>query len=250
MKQPPGPRGYSAEGDDVKDSIFYVVEIELPAKDLPEFAAWYPTVHAPHLFQAGFNNCTSYLAVAGGMSVVDIYQADDWSMFEAPAFQRYRDIVFADPYRPKILGKIENTRTVYHHHALPSVVTRHPALPLDADWVSIWRFAGDAGIENKVADWLAGGGAAALEALGARNLRLLHRGRDAPTGASKRPGLALFAEWDKRPPPEAQTVAPLPAWLASQVGPDQVFTGFRLYPWAASTALHAEATAIVAAAGR
>ncbi|MFC7554887.1 hypothetical protein ACFQU7_25705 [Pseudoroseomonas wenyumeiae] len=125
MPARPAPRGGVAE------SIFYVVEVSLPDKDLPEFAEWYATVHAPHLFQAGFNNCTSYLAVSGGMSVVDIYQADDWSMFEAPAFERYRGLVFTEPYRPKVLAEVENTRTVYVHHARTPLPSRAP----DAPWM-------------------------------------------------------------------------------------------------------------------
>lgn len=225
------------------DSIFYVVEIELPAADLPEFVPWYAAVHTPHLFQAGFNNCTSYLAVSGGMSVVDIYQADDWSMFETPAFDRYRTIAAEDPWRPKALRGITNVRTVYHHHALPDVATREPALPLDADWLSIWRFPGDAALEAQVAAWLAAGGAAAL---GARNLRLLHRGKDAPTGGSRPLALALVAEWDRRPPDAAHDSTILAGWPGPAITAADCFTGLRLYPWAASAEWRAEAGARIA----
>ena len=123
---------------------------------------------------------------------------------------------------------------------------REAALPLDADWISIWRFPGDAKTEARAAEWLASEGAALLASRGARNIRLLHRGQDAPTGASKRPTLALFAEWPQRPPAEALTTALLPDWLAEQIPSEQLFTGFRLYPWAASAALRAEADAAVA----
>ncbi|RKK05548.1 hypothetical protein EBE87_14795 [Pseudoroseomonas wenyumeiae] len=229
------------------ESIFYVVEVSLPDKDLPEFAEWYATVHAPHLFQAGFNNCTSYLAVSGGMSVVDIYQADDWSMFEAPAFERYRGIVFTEPYRPKVLAEVENTRTVYVHHARTPLPSRAPDAPLDADWITIWRFAGDEGSEARLAAWLEESGAAAL---GAAQVRLLHRGKDAPTGTSFRPPLALVLEWPDRPPEEQALLNALPDWLRADIDTAQGFTGCRLYPWANNPALKAEVARRVAAAGR
>jgi hypothetical protein len=239
--------GGGAKEDGVAESIFYVVEIALPDKDLPEFAEWYATVHAPHLFQAGFNNCTSYLATSGGLSVVDIYQAADWSMFEAPAFARYRSIVFADPYRPAVLASIENTRTVYFHHAGTPLPSRDPDAPLDADWVSIWRFGGEAGLRERVAAWLASEGAAAL---GADQARLLHRGQDAPTGTSIRPALALVLEWSRCPPEDAALRAVLPDWLRPTIDVAHGFTGRRLYPWANDQALQGEVARHVAEAGR
>jgi hypothetical protein len=231
----------------VAESIFYVVEIALPDADLAKFAEWYAAVHAPHLFQAGFTNCTSYLATSGGLSVVDIYQAADWSMFETPAFARYRRIVFTEPYRPAVLAGIENTRTVYHHHIGTPLPSCDPDAPLDADWVSIWRFGGEVGVEDRAAAWLASGGAAAL---GADRTRLLHRGQDAPTGTSIRPALALVLEWSRRPPEDAALLAVLPEWLRPSIDAAQGFTGRRLYPWANDQALQAEVARHVATAGR
>lgn len=228
------------------ESIFYVVEVALPDRDLAEFVPWYAAVHAPHLFQAGFNNCTSYLAVSGGMSVVDIYQAHDWSMFEAPAFERYRGLVFAEPYRPRALAEIANTRTVYHHHAIAPLPSRDPDAPLDADWVCIWRLACDAVMEDRIADWLVAEGASAL---GAVQVRLLHKGTDAPTGASSRPAVALITEWASQPPAEEALLAALPNWLRPMVDSTQGFVGFRLYPWANNPALQAEAVRYIADAG-
>jgi hypothetical protein len=231
----------------VTGSIFYVVEIELPMADLAQFVPWYASVHAPHLFQAGFRNCTSYLAVSGGMSVVDIYQSEDWSMFEAPQFARYRPIAAEDPWRPKALRGITNVRTVYHHDALPGVTTRDADLPLDADWVSIWRFTGDAALQARVAAWLAATGAVALSAQGVRNVRLLHKGKDAPTGGSRPQPLALVAEWSERPPAAAHDSTLLAGWPGPAITAAECFTGMRLYPWAAGAALRAEVDALVAA---
>jgi hypothetical protein len=231
----------------VTESIFYVVEVALPQAKLPEFLEWYAAVHAPHLFQAGFNNCTSYLAVSGGMSVVDIYQAESWSMFEAPAFERYRGIVFADPYRPPVLAEIDNTRTVYSHHRQAPLPSRDPDAPLDADWISIWRLDADKAIEDRIAEWLEQEGAGALQASGAQQVRLLHRGKDAPTGTSIRPPLAIVTEWAERPVAEDRILASLPEWLAVLIDPAQCFTGFRLYPWANDQALRTAARHIAGA---
>jgi hypothetical protein len=222
--------------------IFYVVEVALPAADLAEFAPWYAAVHAPHLFAAGFNCCTSYLAVSGGMSVVDIYQARGWSMFIAPEFAHYRGIVFADPYRPAVLGRIDNTRTVYLHHDPSPLSSPDPSAPLDADWISIWRIDGDAEVAAQLADWLRDGGA---RALGAVRVRLLHRGPDAPTGTSIRPPLALICEWQDVPPAPVQDATAAPDWLRGRIGADGLFTGVRSYPWAASASARALAARLV-----
>lgn len=215
--------------------IFYVVEIEPAAQALPSFADWYASVHAPHLFNAGFNNCTSYIGIRGTMAVVDIYQADDRTLFDRPAFDRYRAIAATDPWRPDAIKGLPNSRTVYHHHESTPLPSRDAAAPLDADWILIWRFDGDAALEDRIAAWLADGGAAGVAAKGARQVRLLHRGRDAPTGPSIRPRLALLTEWAIQPP--SALAASLPEWLSARIDPALGFAGWRLYPWALDPAL-------------
>jgi hypothetical protein len=209
------------------EPIFYVVEIDPPDAALPDFAAWYAFAHAPHLFNGGFSNCTSYVGISGTMRVVDIYQAADWAMFEAPAFQRYRGIAAADPQRPAAIKGLRNSRTVYHHHPATPLPSRDAAAPLDADWIMIWRLAGDAALEARIAAWLEAEG----DTLGARQVRLLHRGRDAPTGPSIRPSFAIVTEWAQRPD-EADALRRLPAWLSALLDPAESFVGWRLYPWA------------------
>ncbi|WP_426955070.1 hypothetical protein [Muricoccus radiodurans] len=215
------------------EPIFYVVEIDPPAEALPDFAAWYAFAHAPHLFNGGFTNCTSYVGVSGTMAVVDIYQSDDWSMFQRPAFQRYIPIAVADPFRPDAIRGRRNSRTVYHHHPDTPLPLRDAALPLDTDWIMIWRMEGDAALEARIADWLRDGGAERLTGLGARGIRLLHRGPDAPTGPSIRPALAVVTEWAAQP----AYPAGLPDWLSALIDPAQGFIGWRLYPWAMDTRL-------------
>lgn len=168
------------------------------------------------------------------MSVVDIYQADGWVMFEAPAFQRYRDVAARDRFRPKSLVGIRNTRSVYHHLEPTPLPSRDPVAPLNADWISIVRFGGDAAAKARVAAWLREGGASAA---GAQQVRFVRRGRDAPTGRSIRPHLALVTEWREHPPAMDTLLARLPDWLAAMVEAPDHFTGWRLYPWADDPAL-------------
>lgn len=231
------------------ERIFYVVELALPAHHLPEFTTWYAAVHAPHLFQGGFTTCTSYLAVSGGLSVVDIYQADDWSLFQSAPFARYRRLAADDPYRPRILAEVTNPRTVYRHHARSPLPSRDAAAPFQADWVLMWRFPGDAALEDRVASWLEDRGADGLRGLGAQVVRLLHRGRDTPTGTSFRPALALLTEWDRRPP-EAAAQDLLPDFLRAAIGAEEGFAGLRLYPWPDDPATRAEMDRRIAAGSR
>ncbi len=241
------PRG-TGKRDGMAERIFYVVELALPAEHLPEFTTWYAAVHAPHLFQGGFTTCTSYLAVSGGLSVVDIYQAEDWSMFQSPAFARYRQLAATDPYRPRILAEVTNPRTVYRHHRGSPLPSHDPAAPLHADWVLMWRFPGDEALEERVAGWLAAEGHDALAGLGAHGVRLLHRGQDTPTGTSFRPALALLTEWSIRPP-EGEAAAVLPDWLRTAAAAEEGFAGLRLYPWPDDPSSRAEMARRIAAAG-
>jgi hypothetical protein len=230
------------------EDIFYVVELALPPEHLPDFVSWYAGVHAPHLFQGGFTTCTSYFAVSGGLSVVDIYQGADWSMFHSAAFARYRALASADAYRPAVLAEVTNPRTVYHHHARSPLPSRDPAAPFHADWVLTWRFPGNAALEERVAAWLDSEGDAALRRLGTQGVRLLHRGQDTPTGTSFRPALALVTEWNRRPP-EAEANAALPDWLRAAIGAEEGFAGLRLYPWPDEPASRAEMLKRIADAG-
>jgi hypothetical protein len=119
--------------------------------------------------------------------------------------------------------------------------------PFYADWVLIWRFAGDAA-EARAAAWLEGQGAEVLRRLGAQRIRLLHRGRDTPTGTSFRPPLAILTEWSSRPP-EAAALAALPPALHDAIGAEESFVGLRLYPWPSVLAARDEMLRRVAGRG-
>lgn len=213
--------------------IFYIVELDFPEPrqeaDYEGFLTWYASVHAPHLYEGGFTVCTSYRAAAGAMEIVDIYQADDWSIFETPAFARYLRVGAADPYRPPYIGVSPNTRTPYHHVAWRGQSVAEMATPLAADRIGLWRFPDAAGEVARAAEWLAAGGEAALTAAGAAGVRLLRKTTDSPTGVSIRPGGALFVQWTGSAP--ADPGALLPDWLAEAASATPGYWGDRLYPW-------------------
>ena len=80
-------------------------------------------------------------------------------------------------------------------------------------------------------------GEAAYAALGARSVRLLHRGRDHPTLKSRRARCALLTEWSLEPPVPGRGMMLLPPAMAAALTPDADFTGYRLYPWPDDTTL-------------
>lgn len=209
------------------EPILYIVEVDLPPQALEEFSDWYAGVHAPHLFQAGFTACASYRALAGGMAVLDIYEAPDWSIFESAGFLRYRSLAARDPYRPAMLAEAPEMRTVYH----PAEQDQAALFPVpDADWLTLWRIDPAAGAEQELADWLPEGHRILAEAGAARSI-LLRRGRDTPTGRSSRPALALLAEWRDRPPATVTAGHFLPSSLRQALTDETPFLGYRLYPW-------------------
>lgn len=211
------------------DLIFYIVELDLPDADLDGFLAWYANVHAPHLYEAGFRLCTSYRAVAGEMSLVDIYQAAGPEIFTSPSFSRYREVFAADPYRPGYIGRNRNTRTPYHPVRWDEGGAFEPDRPLSADWITVCRFAPTITPLEAVAERLRSGLASALNAWGAAHIRLLRKGAEAPTGSSIRPAGCLVVEWEAKPPTEAEAL--LSAAGLRQGGDASGFEGFRLYPW-------------------
>jgi hypothetical protein len=225
------------------EPIFYIVEIDLPAEDraaaYKAFAAWYAGVHAPHLYEAGFTCCTSYRALQGRMEIVDVYQADDWSIFESARFARYRAVAAGDPHLPPFMPAIANLRTPYRY--MPWRGQSHDVLcrPLAADWIAVWRFRTDGDLLARAADWLADGGEAMLLAAGVHGIRLLARTRPAPTGHSTHQDGAIVLEWHSPPAGNLLDGSWLPDWLATALGGDVAFAGSRLYPWAEHPAAHA-----------
>ena len=206
------------------DPILYTAELDLPPAAEHAFSDWYAARHAPDLYRAGFHTCTSYRAIEGGMTILDLYEADSWDVFAGEVYRRIgeRDAHAA----PVLAARTDFTHTVYGHH--PRAATT-PRAPLDADWITLLRFGASEAAESALLDWLDAEGAAMFARHGAHQVRPLRRGRDHPTLPSRRAGCALLLEWAEEPPPEARNMAALPASLG--LTPDQNFTGLRLYPW-------------------
>jgi hypothetical protein len=212
--------------------IVYVAELNIPPAELPVFSAWYAGRHAPDLYQLGFRTCTSYRAVEGAMDVIDVYEAATWDIV---ASEGYRRMKARDAYAaPACAGRTDWTHTIYEYNARMAA-DRHPLL--DSDWVTLSRFGATPEVEDALATWLLEAGEAAYAALGARSVRLLRRGRDHPTLKSRRARCAVLAEWPEEPPAAGRDLSTVPVPLLDAMRTDDVFTGFRLYPWPDRTEL-------------
>ena len=212
--------------------IVYVAELDIPTAALPDFYDWYAGRHAPDLYQLGFRTCTSYRSVDGSMDVIDVYEAAAWDIVDSDGYRRMKA---RDAYAaPACSGRTDWTHTIYHYNDAVGA-DRHPLL--NADWITLARFGADQQAEDGLATWLLREGGAAYAALGARSVRLLHRGRDHPTLKSRRARCALLAEWSSEPPVTGRGMAPLPPSVTAGLRPDAGFTGYRLYPWPDDVAL-------------
>ena len=214
--------------------ILYIVEMDLPDANLREFIQWYAGAHVPHLHAGGFASCISYRAVVGGPSIVDFYQAPE-TVFTAEAYRAYRKVAASDPHRPKAVNASPTMFTVYlASPEAPDAAAERDRL-VDADWISIVRFPSGNDRDARLGAWLRAEGLGALRALGAGAIRHVRRTKDAPAGTSDRPDGALVVEWPARPPRAVETGSAFPAWLG--LGADDIFVGFRLYPWPLDGAL-------------
>ena len=93
-------------------------------------------------------------------------------------------------------------------------------------------------MEDALAAWLLEAGEAGYAALGARSVRLLHRGRDHPTLKSRRARCALLAEWSAEPPAAGRDLSTVPVPLLDAMRTDDVFTRVPpFYPWPDRTEL-------------
>lgn len=208
--------------------ILYTAELDYPEEALAGFLEWYAFRHAPDLYACGFRSCACYRAVEGGMDIVDVYEAPSASVFTTP---RYRSLADRDRYVAAILSKRRaKAHTVYEHEMLAPAPAGEMA-PLDADWLSLLRFAAVPEADDRVGAWLAREEAPRLAALGAKRLRLAFRGIDHPAYTTHRPRGLVLVEWPHRPPPEAELRQRLAAAFAVTVSALDAFIGYRLYPW-------------------
>lgn len=102
----------------------------------------------------------------------DVYQAKTWNVFLSPEYgARVKDPYMAEVLRP--MGP-DYASTVYSYVDLPHLF-HDTHEPVDADWISWLRFSFDANPDllTKL-EW------PHLNAVGARRLRLIRRGKNHP----------------------------------------------------------------------
>lgn len=214
------------EGDMIPTRKLYTSELDLAEEDIRPFIEWYAFRHAPDIFQAGFDNATSYRAVEGDMAIFDLYEIESVDLFERA---EYKTIHAADIYSADVLGRRRSkTHTIYSHlFVAPEVVEDRPLL--NSDWIAVERFSLEPAAEDMVA-FLASGEAERLLLAGARRVRLAMRSKGHPRLPSFRPPYLLLSEWPDRP-----DMTSFRSSLAGRFGPSlgdwTSFIGFRLYPW-------------------
>ncbi len=214
------------------DPMFYTSELEYAPKDIAPFLQWYSGRHSADLFRAGFYTTTCYRAVTGGLTIVDMYQADTWDVFTGDGY-KVRD---KDPYaKERLAPRTGNVNTVYTYRSLQGA--GDPARKIDADWVALVRFESDDAPDDALIDWLQAQEVGRLMALGAASVRLVRRTKDRPNTSSYRPAWAILTEWGGRPPQTADLTGPLADHLDHPLADGDAFVGFRLFPWPDDAAL-------------
>ncbi|MBM6595538.1 hypothetical protein [Microvirga pudoricolor] len=205
----------------------YTSELDLADEDIPAFAEWYAYRHAPDIFQAGFDNATSYRAVEGDMSIFDLYEIESVDLFERT---EYKHIPAADVYSQAVLARRRNkTWTIYSHVFVAPVVVEDRPL-LNSDWIAVERFDLNPSSGEDVIAFLNSGAAERLLLAGAKRVRLATRTKGHPRLPSFRPHYLLLSEWPNRP-----DMTDLRRSLSERFGTelsDQTnFVGYRMYPW-------------------
>lgn len=209
--------------------VLYVAEVDYPPEQLTRdggFTAWYAHRHAPDLIRAGFRTATSYRAVSGGMAALNVYEVPDTSVFAGPI---YKAALPGDPYAPDVRNTSagrQRAQTAY----LERVAAPADAGPMNADWVSLIRFALPEAQDAALIAWVCGDFHARLAPLGAKRVRLGTRTVEKIGAGTHRPRGIVLAEWAAKPAAEAD-LRPLLVTRFGAVTDVDSFTGWRAYPW-------------------
>ncbi len=209
--------------------ILYTAETEYPVEHRGQFLQWYAYRHAPDIYQVGFHSCASYRAIEGGLNILGIYEIPGPELFDSPG---YRAIQPHDPYRAAMAARTtERAHTVYAQRQLHPVETRDDMPALNADWLSMIRFAASEATEAEILRWFPTGAGAGLVEQGARRFRIAHRSAERPGSVTSRPRCLIVGEWPDRPPPGAEAWRDLTAHFGDALGEIDYYTGYRIYPW-------------------
>lgn len=206
--------------------LLYTAELDLAEADIEPFLQWYAYRHAPDVFRAGFHTCACYRVDDPGMNLFDLYEIPSWNLFETAW---YRGMGGRDPYMAALMAKRRNkAHTVYEQRA---IAPNAPGPCLDADWVSIFRFAVDDETFDDAIVAALTRHQPLMAASGLKRIRYATRGQDHPTNPTFRPGGMVVAEWSDKPPADCGIPDVLHAAAGEAISDDSAVTGYRVYPW-------------------
>lgn len=210
-------------------NYLYTAENEYAPEFLHEFGHWYANRHAPDVFRLGFQSAASYRAVEGGLNVFGIYEIPSPDIFLTPD---YKSIGGLDPHRAAVIeGRVSRRAyTLYEQRLL------HPAggggdVPrLNADWLSVLRFAAQDAVDPEIARAVEAEGVLPASA-GLMRVRFGRRKGERPDSVTDRPSCILVAEFASRPDEGAATWLPLTERFEGSFSNVMYYTGYRAYPW-------------------
>jgi len=210
--------------------ILYIAEVDYPAEHSAphgKWNDWYAHRHAPDLFKLGARSVASYRPVVGGLAALNVYEIPDSGVFNTPA---YKGMTPKDPYanetRELSAGR-KRAQTLY----LERAVLPADGETIDADWLSVLRFAVPESEDAALIAWLRGDAQKALGPFGPKHLRYGTRIPESIGAGSFRPRCAIFAEWEARPPEAADLTPLLQERFGAAVTEAENFVGWRAYPW-------------------
>jgi len=210
--------------------ILYIAEVDYPAEHSAphgKWNDWYAHRHAPDLFKLGARSVSSYRPVIGGLAALNVYEIPDADVFKSPA---YAAMTPRDPYaiatRELSAGK-KRAQTLY----LERAVLPGDGHTIDADWISVLRFALPEGEDAALAEWLEAEGLELLRAHGGQHLRYGTRIAQNVGAGSFRPRCVLFSEWKSQPAEDAELLPLLLQRFGAAFTEHERFVGWREYPW-------------------
>lgn len=210
--------------------ILYIAEVDYPAEHHApngRWNNWYAHRHAPDLFKLGARSVASYRPVTGGLAALNVYQIPDSEVFKTSA---YAAMTPKDPYaietRDLSAGK-KRAQTLY----LERAVMPGDGATIDADWISVLRFALPEGEDAALIDWLKRDAMRMLDAHGGKHLRFGTRIAQNVGAGSFRPRCVIFSEWKAQPPESVELLPLLERRFGAAVTDHERFVGWRAYPW-------------------
>ena len=211
-------------------SILYIAEVDYPKEHHEPhgvFADWYAHRHAPDLFKLGARTVSSYRPIVGGLAVLNVYEIPDPAVFKTPA---YAAISSRDPYGTEVRGTSAGRRRAQ------TLYLQRIALPaddgyIDADWVSILRFAMPESEDVALIDWVSTDALRQLAPFGVKHIRLGTRIPETVGAGTFRPRCVIFAEWSAQPPEAAELLPALVRRFGARATEAELFVGSRIYPW-------------------